>query len=304
MAQLKLHRCPHTDPVREAEDLLARSCGIDRAFFLAHPENAVLTAKLNRFRDLIARRRRHEPLAHILGSAFFFGRKFKVSRDTLIPRPATETIVEAALAATRLDGDAAVIDVGTGSGAIAVTLAAELPDRKIMATDSSGQTLVIARKNARRLGMSSRVRFMRGDLAAPALKYSEKKRWKDEKMKRIDANRFPSFPLSFFPSSPTPLLVIANLPYIPTADWRKLPPDIRKFEPRAALDGGRDGLDPYRRLLRQLAGRTQPTIIIMEILPKQRRTLETFCRGKFPGCRTSAIRNLAGIVVGLEIAKI
>ncbi|MDD5251091.1 MAG: peptide chain release factor N(5)-glutamine methyltransferase [Patescibacteria group bacterium] len=271
--QLGSHVCPDVDAGREAELLLATAMKRDRVFLFAHPEATVTKTVANKFRDLVRRRLKHEPIAYLVGFQPFVGRDFKVNRRTLIPRPATEHIVTAAIEAAKAVPDTAIADIGTGSGCIALTLAAEMTGMNVFATDASASALVIARANARKLNLSKQVIFLKGNLAAPVLK-------------KI--------------SSVQPLIVVANLPYISTAHWRKLRPGIKKYEPRSALVAGRDGLDDYRALLAQLvaAKRRAPTTIIMEILPKQFRPLAAVIRRSF-GAEAKPIKNLAGIAVGL-----
>jgi release factor glutamine methyltransferase len=169
-----------------------------------------------------------------LGSAYFYGREFTVNETVLVPRPETERIVEEALAFIG-DRPMRVLDVGTGCGAIACTVAAESP-AFVDATDSSQRAIELAIGNARRLGVGGNCRFHHGNLTEP-----------------VHGLRFD--------------LVIANLPYVPTGDLPK-PPDPVSYEPRQALDGGPDGLDVYRALLRTLPGRMHDGgLILLEAAP-------------------------------------
>jgi release factor glutamine methyltransferase len=167
-----------------------------------------------------------------------------------------------------------VVDVGTGSGCIAVTLAAELPQAKVLATDSSAAALKIARANARRHGVAKRVRLVKADL----------------------------LPLRISASPPLRIsAVIANLPYLPTRDLAKLSPDIRLHEPRTALDGGRDGLEPYRHLIKKLRHwPSPPAHLFLEILPGQYRPLAAIVTKNFPSAVCRKITNPAGVRVGLR----
>ncbi|MBV9103645.1 MAG: peptide chain release factor N(5)-glutamine methyltransferase [Candidatus Eremiobacteraeota bacterium] len=209
----------------EAALLLSNVLGRDRAWLLAHGEETLTVGNLKALEALTARRSRGEPLAYVLEEAWFFGRRFVVTPHVLVPRPETECIVETALADLRSRSHAGAAlracDVGTGSGAIALTLAAELRSLEVVATDLSPEALGVARRNAALLHVAQRVRFVQGDLAEP-----------------------------LFAFAPYDCLV-ANLPYVPTRDV-PLPPDPVSFEPRLAVDGGADGLDLYRRLISHL----------------------------------------------------
>ncbi len=208
----------------QAELLYGEAAGLDRARVLAAGSEVPATDVLNRFDALLDRRLRHEPLAYILGRREFYGLTFEVGPGVLVPRPETETLVEAALAAIREHPNARrlvrVADVGTGSGAIAISLAKHAPTAKVFALDASTEALAIAGRNARRLGVLERIVLLAGDLLEAI-----------------------SEPLD---------VVVANLPYIPTSELDALPEAIRAYEPRMAVDGGEDGLDLYRRLFEQL----------------------------------------------------
>jgi len=209
----------------EARLLLAHALGRDAAWLIAHSDARVDDAMLAEVRALVARRAQGEPVAYVTGTAWFYGRAFEVGPDVLVPRPETELVVEAALddlRAKALRGKRPrVCDVGTGSGAIALTIAAEAPGARVTASDRSQAALEVARRNARRLGVDGRVRLLAGDLEEPLL---------------------PEAPFD---------CVVANLPYVPTGDV-PAKPDAVGFEPRLAVDGGADGLVLYRRLVAAL----------------------------------------------------
>ena len=181
-------------------------------------------------REWIGRRESGEPLQYILGAWEFYGREFRLSRDTLIPRPETEGLVERIVERLRRTGRGAgrLLDVGTGSGAIAVTLAAELPRAFVVAVDRISAALTIARENARRHRVDDRVRFLCAD-AYSALKSGA----------RFD-------------------VVVSNPPYVSDSEWESLPREVRDYEPAAALRGGADGLDLIRRLVREGSGYLSP----------------------------------------------
>lgn len=204
------------EPRREARWLLAHAWGVAETELLVHPERELPVDVEARYRHWLERRAAGEPAAHLTGSCEFWGRDFVVSPQVLVPRPETELLVQVALELP-LSPTARVLDVGTGSGCIAVTLAAERPRWRVEAVDRSPAALTVARANAARHGVE--VVFHEGDLAT-----------------------------SFEPPWD---LVVANLPYIPTGDLGGLPVEVGR-DPVAALDGGPDGLGLVRRLVGDL----------------------------------------------------
>jgi len=183
-----------------------------------------------RFAPLLARRGRREPLAYLLGEREFYGRPFEVTPDVLIPRPESELIIDEALAVLRAraeDGAAAgrhapptVLDVGTGSGCLAVTIALECPAARVVAADVAAGALDVARANARRHGVGDRIAFERGDGLGSSARYD---------------------------------LIVANPPYVPERDRATLAPEVARYEPSGALFAGADGLDVVRALLPRMA---------------------------------------------------
>jgi release factor glutamine methyltransferase len=209
-------------PRLDAELLLAYVLEVNRAAILTRPNRRLTPKQLTRFRYLVARRAAREPLAYIVGHREFFGLDFLVNPAVLIPRPETELLVEHALLIGRrlaqgLPHPLLVADVGAGSGAIAVTLAVHLPGATVYALDESAAALAVTAENARRHHVAERVHPLQGDLLSP------------------------------LPSAVH--LLTANMPYVTSAEWERLPPEIRDHEPRAALDGGPDGLALIDRLL-------------------------------------------------------
>lgn len=205
-------------PKLDAEVLLARALDLPKSYLYAHPEDELDDAAMERFFSSVERRRTGLPLAYITGTKEFWSLPLLVTGDVLVPRPETELLVELALRHIPRRGECAALDLGTGSGAIAVALASERPGCRIVATDASAAALAVARENARRLGLGN-VEFREGDWTAP--------------LAGTDAGRFD--------------LVVSNPPYI-GRDEPELA-DLR-HEPSAALVAGKDGLDAIRVLAR------------------------------------------------------
>lgn len=198
----------------EAEWLLCEALGLDRVGLYVNFDKPLAESELSACRVLVARRARREPLQYILGSQDFFGLDFEVSPGVLIPRHDTETLVEEAI--KRCPAGASILDIGVGSGCIAVALAKSCPAAQISGVDFSAKALELARRNADCHGVT--VTLLQGSLFEP---YAGRK---------FD-------------------LIVSNPPYIPTADLAGLEPEVRDYEPREALDGGADGLDYYRRII-------------------------------------------------------
>lgn len=200
----------------EARLLLSHVTGWPRERLIGYPEDIVEPAAP--YHEAVARRAAREPMSHILGHREFWSRDFRVGPDVLDPRPDTETLIEAALAwAKARKTPLRILDFGTGSGAILLTLLAELPDATGCGVDLSEAALCIAEANAAALGVLDRVRFVRGSWGAG-----------------LDGGYD---------------LIVSNPPYIPSADIDRLEPEVAQYEPRLALDGGADGLLAYRNLL-------------------------------------------------------
>lgn len=215
-------------PRLEAEVLLARAWGRRRTDLLVFSEDEVPSRVVNEFFGLLDRRCRGIPVAYLTGEKEFMSLPFAVSPDVLIPRPETELLVEEVLdflGEKEGTQELLIADAGTGSGAVAVSLAFYNPRARLLATDISGGALDVAMENARRNGVLERVEFLPGDLLSPLIAGG---------MAGIG------------------MAVAANLPYIPSSEMGNLPPDVRQ-EPLIALDGGEDGLDLYRRLVPQAA---------------------------------------------------
>ena len=206
---------PAEEAAGDAEMLARHVLGWDFTQFALRRNEPVPDDFDARFMELVARRARREPVSQIVGRREFWGLDFEVTRDVLTPRPETELLVESALAVTPRDARTLVVDVGTGTGCLAVALATELPSASIIATDVSPAALAVARANATRHHVDDRIRFIEADLLPP--------------IEHVD-------------------LIVSNPPYVAVAEADALPPEVREYEPAVALFAGADGLGVYRRL--------------------------------------------------------
>ena len=290
-----LHLAGCDSPQLDAELLLAHVLGWDRARLLAHPERALTAAEGEQFTALLARRQAREPLAYILGHREFYGLDFLVDRRVLVPRPETELLVEHTLDWARermgkggsgvathgIREDSSPIrhrhphplapshcpltiaDVGTGSGCVAVALAVHLPRATVYALDSSADVLEVAAANVTRHGVEGQVRLLPGDLL-------------ESLPERVD-------------------VFVANLPYVRNDELATLEPEVRDYEPRAALDGGPDGLWQMRRFLAQAAAHLQPGgAIFLEIGAEQGQAVRECARQHFPRASVDVLPDYAG----------
>jgi release factor glutamine methyltransferase len=232
-AAQRLRASGSRSPRLDAELLLAASLGVTRSDLFRRPERTLTEAEAERFESFMRRREAREPVAYIRGVRAFRTVELEVTPEVLIPRPETETLVEVALetlAAAPASGagvshEPLALDLGTGSGCVALALAAENPFVHVVATDISEAALGVARRNAARLGLEGRVDFAASDLFAG-----------------LPAGRLFD-------------LIVSNPPYISAAEYAGLEPNVRDYEPRLALFAGADGLDVHRRLVPEAAGR-------------------------------------------------
>jgi release factor glutamine methyltransferase len=243
-------------PRLDAELMLSEATGLDRAQLVAEPEAGVGAPAARTFGAMVRRRIEREPVAYILGRKGFRHLELDVDSRVLIPRPETELLVELALELR----PRAVLDVGTGSGAVALAIADELPEAAVVATDTSLDALAVAQTNRDRLGFGERVRLSYGSLEPGAFE-----------------------------------LVLANLPYVSEGEWQGLAPEIRGFEPREALVAGPSGLEAIELLLADLSlAPDRPSAVALELGAGQAATVaELVRRAGFE--RVEARRDLAGI---------
>lgn len=259
------------NPRAEARLLLEAATGLSRERLVARPEVPLDSEAAERLRALTARRAAREPMAYIRGWAEFWSLRFRVGPGVLVPRPETETLIEAALAAFP---DRArplrVLDIGTGSGCLALTLLHLYPAARAIGTDTEPAALVCAKRNAAALGVADRARLVRT-------------RWAEALAGPFD-------------------LVVGNPPYVATAAIDRLAPEVARHEPRAALDGGADGLDAYHAILADLPRLLTPDgVALLEIGRGQDAALIALAAAA--GFAVRRRRDLAGIVRCLELRR-
>jgi release factor glutamine methyltransferase len=249
-------------PRLDAEVLLAHLLGWDRARLLAHGDDPLDTLLVARFTELVERRSLGEPVAYLTGHREFYGLDLLVTPDVLVPRPETESVVEACLELLTPDGEGGVMaDIGTGSGAIVVAVCKQRPNVKAYATEISGAALHVARENARRHGVHGQITFYQGDLLEPV---------------------------------PGPVNILAaNLPYVPPGEAE---PDVATWEPQVAVfGGGDDGTSLIRRFLADAPRYLLPGgRVVTETAYSQGGLVSSMARLAFPEAAVTVRRDLAG----------
>lgn len=245
-AEAQLSAGPHPDRAkRDAETLLLHLIGKNKAWLMAHANEDFAGCTAIRYASLLERRRKGEPIQYITGETEFYGLPFRVTPDVLVPRPETELLVERFGTMVPLFPKPRIVDIGTGSGAIAIALAHDWPGAQIAAIDISNSALDLALSNARRIGFADRIRFLQGDLLAPV-------------------------------SGETFDIIVSNPPYVPAADRDSLSVEVRDHEPALALFAGNNGLGIYRRLIPAAFAALAPGgFIALEIGHGQQSPIET-----------------------------
>jgi len=226
-----------------AEVLLAHQLHVKRISLYLNFDQPLTEKEVSGYRDLIRRRLKREPLQYITGIQEFWSLAFKVNPHVLIPRPETEILVEQALtlAGSFHEAPTRVLDLGTGCGVISVSMAKEVPETLILATDISGEALIVARENAQNHGVVNRITFLRGDLFEPLM-----------------------------PEKPGFHLIASNPPYVSTHEIQGLLPEVALHEPRLALDGGKDGMNFLRKIIYQAPHFLRPGgWLLLEMSPYQ-----------------------------------
>jgi release factor glutamine methyltransferase len=253
------------DAFLEAEILLRYILEVERTKLFTQGETTLSPQQEENFWSLIRRRLNHEPIPYITGHREFYGLDFYVNPHTLIPRPESELLVERAIElSAQFSSPLLVADIGTGCGAIALSLALNLPQAQIYAIDISPEALQVAEQNCQRYHLEERVHFLLGDMLSPL---------------------------------PHPVhIIVANLPYIPTEEIPHLPPEVRLFEPLAALNGGKDGLEKIKALLSQAPSKLRKGgYLLMEIGQGQGERVKDLAKTFFADTSIELCHDLSGV---------
>ena len=256
----------------DARLLMQHALGISREQLLLAMDKTLSAEEEAAFAALIAERARRRPVSHLTGVREFWGAEFKVTADTLDPRPDSETLIEAVLQNVADKARACrILDLGTGTGCLLLSLLKELPEASGLGVDQSEAALQVAKENALRLGLQTRTTFLASH-------------WCDKVEERFD-------------------IVVANPPYIPSRTIETLSPEVARYEPKSALDGGEDGLDCYRQIVAQLPRVMQDDgLAVLEIGIHQQEALAGLAKAQ--GLRVAAVRNdLGGIPRAVVLAK-
>ncbi|MGE5618931.1 MAG: peptide chain release factor N(5)-glutamine methyltransferase [Sphingomonadaceae bacterium] len=267
-ASARLARAGIPSPQDEARILMAETLCVSRTWVIAHPEATVPPDRRLTFDSYVARRAAHEPEAYIVGRREFYGLEFEVDCSVLIPRPETELLVDHALASSdRLQAvkgrQILAVELGTGSGAVAIVMAMRRPGLRLVAVEKSPAALAVARRNAVLHMVADRIEFRLGDLL-------------DGVTEEVD-------------------LLVANLPYVPTEEIGTLMPDVRDYEPVEALDGGPDGTAVIQRALEQATVvMGHPAALVFETGDGQGARLTEVSRTLYPGATIRILRDYAG----------
>ena len=274
-------------PALDARVLAGSALGLDASALIAYGENVVDAAHLRKLSSMVARRKAGEPVAYIIGVKEFYGLRLTVDRRVLIPRPETEELVARVIHDCR-DKTANVLDLGTGSGAIACALADALPDAQIVASDIDSDALDVARENAETFAFTDRITLVHGDLfegvddsrASLGIPHSTHMPHSTNRPRSTGISRFD--------------VVVANLPYVGENDDDLVEPGVRDFEPPQALFGGSDGLDVYRRMLPSAPQHlVDDGRLYMECSPRNAIDLAALAKRIFPHKEVLIINDLA-----------
>jgi len=263
----------------DSEVLLAHLLKLDRVGLYLNFDRPLSREELSSFREMVKRRGAREPLQYIIGRQEFWSLDFKVTPDVLIPRPETEILVEEALRTVRSEtldvrrqdhAPLTILDLCTGSGCIAISIAHELKDAVVYAVDASGVALAIARENAEKNGVKDRIIFLQGNLYEALTSH---------------VSRTTSFDL-----------IVSNPPYVKSSDIPNIQPEVRDFEPRMAVDGGFEGLDFYRRIVAGASGYLAPGgWLMVEVGEGQAEAVSEMIRDACGFDQAFRVKDLAGI---------
>ncbi|MBU4421539.1 peptide chain release factor N(5)-glutamine methyltransferase [Candidatus Parcubacteria bacterium] len=270
----------------DAEILLSFVLGKPKEFLFTYPEKKLTSAQIAKYKKFIARRRKREPIAYITGKKEFYSRNFFVSPAVLIPRPDTETLIDVAkktigsLASNSLK----IVDVGVGSGAIAITLKKEFPRTRVLAIEISPKAIALTQKNAHALG--AKITIKKGDLlyikkpSLDILSLAEKS-VKNSKNKLSGVGN--------------PIVITANLPYLSQEEWTKAQPEVKRHEPKGALVGGKTGTEIYKKLFEQIRDiKINNITLIIEIGAKQKPAIEKLAQKILKPKKIEFTKDLSG----------
>lgn len=251
-----------SSPGLDARLLLQHVLTVTHSFLVAHADEPLTAVQEQRYRALIARAQRKEPVPYLTGSSNFYGLEFRVTPDVLIPRPESERLVELALEWAQGRSPLRIVDVGTGSGCIAVTLAVHLPQANVIAVDTSAAALSVAQHNVAQHA-PGRVALRRGHLLEPVTE-------------PVD-------------------LIVANLPYVADSEWTQVDDAVKWYEPAVALRGGPDGLQLINQLLQQARDMLHPTgAVFLEIGWQQGAAARALAQAAFPAAEIEVVADYAG----------
>lgn len=269
----------------DLELLIAHIIKKPREFVLAHPEYKLTRNQKLRIKNYAKRRLNNEPLAYIVGHKEFFGLDFKINKNTLIPRPETELLVELAIQELRTKNQKlGIIDVGTGSGCIIISIAMQLKNQELriknynlFATDISIDALKIAKQNAKKHNIEKKIKFLKGNLLEPILK-----------------TKYCSML-----HAPCSMIIVANLPYLSKKIYSETSNDIKNFEPKSALYSSREGLTHYEKLFEQIKSTATNCKLqitsYLEISPEQKPLLKKIILTYFPEAKIKFHKDLCGL---------
>jgi release factor glutamine methyltransferase len=264
--KLELKKVPVPEPDSSAEFLLRHVLAMDRSKFYANLEKKLTDTEIEKYKELINRRKKHEPVWQIVGKVEFYGLDFTITSDVLIPRPETEFLVERVIKDRETFGtkNIKVLDVGTGAGPIVIALAENIQGASFYASDVSSRALKIAELNAKNNKAEKNIEFRAGNLLDP---------WKGEKFD----------------------IITANLPYIPHEDLPGLTVEIHHYEPRVALDGGDGGLVLYEEFIKEISAFLNPRArVYCEIGKSQGKLFTKIVQKYLPNTKCTIIPDLAG----------
>jgi release factor glutamine methyltransferase len=269
-AMIELATAGITNARLDAEVLLSHIIGKDRVWLITHRDDALDGRDQRDFDEALRRRAKREPLQYLIGNQEFWGLEFKVTPDVLIPRPETELIIEAALAIVQdRNQQARIVDLCTGSGCIAVSLAKELTSAHVIATDASERALAVARENARYHGVADRIRYLEGDLFCPLEELDIRG--------RVD-------------------IMVSNPPYVRAGDLPALQPEVKDYEPLMALIAGPEGTEMAKRIIKTAPEYLKKNgALIMEMGLGQAEALTRMAEATGAYTRPEILKDLAGI---------